>query len=108
MPIPYLPHTEEDRRAMLDRLEVSDMENLLVEIPTDLRCGPLDLPAAASEPGLLHGLDELANRNTMHANSRSFLGGGAYNHHIPATVSALVARGEFLTAYTPYEPEVSQ
>src|SRR5581483_7685268 len=61
-----------------------------------------------SEPEALRELDGLARANALHADGRSFLGGGAYNHHIPAVVSALVARGEFVTAYTPYQPEVSQ
>ncbi|MDB5077887.1 MAG: glycine cleavage system protein [Chloroflexi bacterium] len=108
MPIPYLPHTDTDRRAMFDTLGVAGMEDLLTEIPSELRCGPLDLPAAASEPEILHELDGLAKKNSLYAGPRSFLGGGAYNHHIPATVSALVSRGEFVTAYTPYQPEVSQ
>lgn len=106
--MPYLPHTEEDRGVMLDAIGVSSIEDLLVAIPSEVRSGPLDLPPAASEPEILHELDRLARRNTLYADSRSFLGGGAYNHHIPATVSALAARGEFVTAYTPYQPEVSQ
>jgi glycine dehydrogenase subunit 1 len=108
MPIPYLPHTDADRAAMFAALGIGDMDELLTEIPRSLRCGPLNLPAATSEPQLLQELDELARRNTMSAGPRSFLGGGAYNHHIPAAVSALVSRGEFVTAYTPYQPEVSQ
>src|SRR5579871_3244089 len=106
--MPYLPHTEADRRAMLETIGVADMEELLVDIPTALRAGPLALPPAASEPELLRELDALARRNTAHADARAFLGGGAYHHHIPAVVSALAARGEFVTAYTPYQPEVSQ
>ncbi len=108
MPIPYLPHTDADRHAMLDSLGASTMDDLLAGIPADLRCGPLDLPAAASEPEIIRELEGLARRNSMYAGARSFLGGGAYHHHIPAVVSALVARGEFVTAYTPYQPEVSQ
>jgi len=108
MPIPYLPHTQADRQAMFDTLGVAGMEDLLAGIPSDLRCGPLNLPVAISEPELVQELDELAQRNAAYAGPRSFLGGGAYNHWIPATVSALVGRGEFVTAYTPYQPEVSQ
>ncbi|HXT37676.1 MAG TPA: glycine dehydrogenase, partial [Chloroflexota bacterium] len=104
--MPYLPHTEADRAAMLATIGVSGMEDLLSPIPAALRCGPLDLPPAASEPDLLRELDALAHRNTFAAGPRSFLGGGAYQHHIPAAVSALAARGEFVTAYTPYQPEV--
>lgn len=106
--MPYLPHTEDDRRIMLERIGVAGMEDLLAAIPADMRAAPLDLPAALSEPDLLHELDGLANRNTHLAGGRSFLGGGSYNHHIPAVVGALAARGEFVTAYTPYQPEVSQ
>jgi glycine dehydrogenase subunit 1 len=93
---------------MLDTLGVASMEDLLREIPANLRAAPLDLPPALNEPDLLLELDALARQNTMHAGPRSFLGGGAYSHHIPAVVSALAARGEFVTAYTPYQPEVSQ
>ena len=106
--MPYLPHTEDDRRIMLERIGVAGMEDLLAAIPADMRAAPLDLPAALSEPDLLHELDGLASRNTHLAGGRSFLGGGSYNHHIPAVVGALAARGEFVTAYTPYQPEVSQ
>ncbi|HVA90175.1 MAG TPA: aminomethyl-transferring glycine dehydrogenase subunit GcvPA [Chloroflexota bacterium] len=106
--MPYLPHTEADRAAMLAAIGARSMEDLLSPIPASLRCGPLDLPAAASEPELLRELNVLAHRNTLEAGSRAFLGGGAYQHHIPAAVSALAARGEFVTAYTPYQPEVSQ
>jgi glycine dehydrogenase subunit 1 len=93
---------------MLAAIGVAGMEDLLAPIPASLRCGPLDLPAAVAEPDLLRELDALAQRNTLQAGARSFLGGGAYQHHIPAVVSALAARGEFVTAYTPYQPEVSQ
>ena len=106
--MPYLPHTEDDRRIMLERIGVAGMEDLLAAIPADMRAAPLDLPAALSEPDLLHELEVLASRNTHMAGGRSFLGGGSYNHHIPAVVGALAARGEFVTAYTPYQPEVSQ
>jgi glycine dehydrogenase subunit 1 len=93
---------------MLDTIGVATMEDLLREVPAELRAGPLDLPPALNEPDLLRELDDLARQNAAHAGSRSFLGGGAYSHHIPAAVSALAARGEFVTAYTPYQPEVSQ
>ena len=106
--MPYLPHTEDDRRIMLERIGVAGMEDLLAAIPTDMRAAPLDLPASLSEPDLLYELDALAAKNTHLAGGRSFLGGGSYNHHIPAVVAALAARGEFVTAYTPYQPEVSQ
>lgn len=106
--MPYLPHTEDDRRVMLQTIGVESMEDLLSAIPPALRSAALDLPPAVSEPELLRELDALARRNTAYADGRSFLGGGAYNHHIPAVVSAMASRGEFVTAYTPYQPEVSQ
>jgi glycine dehydrogenase subunit 1 len=106
--MPYLPHTEADRSAMLAAIGVAGMEDLLSPIPKALRAAPLDLPTAVSEPDLLLELDALARRNTLQAGPRSFLGGGAYRHHIPSAVSALAGRGEFVTAYTPYQPEVSQ
>src|SRR5579859_3886807 len=106
--MPYLPHTEADRQRMLDAIGVAGMADLLSPIPSSLRSAPLDLPQAASEPEILRELEDLARRNTLQAGPRSFLGGGAYSHHIPAVVSALAARGEFVTSYTPYQPEVSQ
>jgi len=106
--MPYLPHTAADREAMLTTIGASDMEELLDQVPTAVRSKPLLLPAALSEPELLHELDALAERNTRSAGPRSFLGGGAYNHHIPAVVSALASRSEFVTSYTPYQPEISQ
>jgi glycine dehydrogenase subunit 1 len=106
--MPYLPHTEDDRRVMLERIGVESMDDLLAAVPENVRAASLRLPQAVSEPEVLHELEELAARTSQRATSRSFLGGGAYYHHIPAVVSALAARGEFVTAYTPYQAEVSQ
>ncbi len=104
----YTPHTDEDRRAMLETIGVSSLDDLLAPIPAALRADPLDLPPALTESGVLRHLAGLARKNATTETHVSFLGGGAYNHHIPAAVSALAARGEFVTAYTPYQPELSQ
>jgi len=94
--------------VMLERLGARSMDDLLGAIPAAMRAAPLKLPRSASEPEILRELDTLAGENSHLANGRCFLGGGAYYHHIPSVVGALAGRGEFLTAYTPYQPEVSQ
>ena len=104
----YTPHTDAERRAMLSTIGVDKFEQLLKPIPADLRAAPLNLPAALTEADMLRHLSGLAKHNATTESHISFLGGGAYRHHIPAAVSALVARGEFVTSYTPYQPEVSQ
>lgn len=104
----YTPLTDNERGAMLERIGVSSMEELLRPIPSALRAGVLDLPAALPEAALLRHLRSLSAQNLTTDEYLSFLGGGAYQHHIPAAVSALAARGEFVTAYTPYQPEFSQ
>ncbi|MDX2495397.1 MAG: aminomethyl-transferring glycine dehydrogenase subunit GcvPA [Desulfuromusa sp.] len=105
----YLPHTDVDVQQMLDRIGVSSIEELFSGIPEDCRLKRgLDLPAAMSESESLAFLRGLAERNTKTSDWDSFLGGGAYNHFIPAVVDQLVSRSEFYTAYTPYQPEISQ
>jgi len=104
----YTPHTTEDRRAMLETIGVGSIEDLLAPVPAALRAKPLDLPPALSESAMLRHLTDLARHNVTTETHVSFLGGGAYHHHIPAAVSALAARGEFVTAYTPYQAEFSQ
>ncbi len=106
--MPYLPHTEEDRQSMLATIGIATVDDLLADVPPEVRCGPLDLPEPLDEMSMLRHLDELVARDQSTAAMPSFLGGGAYNHHIPAVVSALASRGEFVTSYTPYQPEVSQ
>ncbi len=104
----YLPHTEEEIRQMLERIGVEDVADLFEQIPPDLRNQtPLTLPRPLDEMALMRHLDELAARDTG-SDMLSFLGAGAYHHHIPPVVSALLGRGEFLTAYTPYQAEASQ
>jgi len=105
----YLPHTEEDIRLMLERIGVRTLEDLFVEIPAADRLDrPLQLPPALSETELLRELRRMTAGHATLSAYRSFLGAGAYNHFIPAAVDQLASRSEFYTAYTPYQPEISQ
>lgn len=105
----YLPHTEEDVRQMLAAIGVASVEDLFCEVPPAVRLQrPLQLGEALAESDLLRELQVLAARNATAADYSSFLGGGAYNHFIPAVVDQLTSRSEFYTAYTPYQPEISQ
>jgi glycine dehydrogenase subunit 1 len=107
--MPYIPHTDQDRQEMLKTIGVERIEELFREIPEDLRVrGELDLPPALDEPRLMAHLWELSKRNVNLADVTCFLGAGIYDRYIPATVGAVISRGEFLTAYTPYQPEMSQ
>jgi glycine dehydrogenase subunit 1 len=104
----YLPHTPEEIADMLRAVGAPDVEALFAPVPPEARYGqPLDVGPALDEPGLMRHLGELAARNTG-AGKVSFLGAGAYDHHIPPAVDQLLLRGEFYTAYTPYQPEVAQ
>ena len=105
----HLSLTERDRSEMLAAIGVDSIEELFVDIPETLRLRrPLALEPALSEPELVRHLEELAGRNVHTGRELSFLGAGMYDHYVPAVVDALLARGEFLTAYTPYQPEMSQ
>ncbi|MGA1371633.1 MAG: aminomethyl-transferring glycine dehydrogenase subunit GcvPA [Pseudomonadales bacterium] len=100
---------EADRRTMLDAIGVQTVEDLFSAIPTAIRLNRrLDLPGPLSEWALEREFRERAARNATTRTHVSFLGGGAYDHYIPAAVDAIASRGEFLTAYTPYQPEMSQ
>src|SRR4030066_1497031 len=100
----YIPHTEEDVQKMLDAIGLKKVEDLFRVIPKESRLSkPLTLPAPLSEPGVIRHLQGLQVPVMS-----SFLGGGAYHHFIPAVVSSLISRSEFYTAYTPYQPEISQ
>jgi glycine dehydrogenase subunit 1 len=103
----YHPHTPEDVRAMLDAIGAESLDALFRSIPERLRLSrPLELPPAADEITLFAELRALAARNeTAHP---PFVGAGCYPHHVPPVVDQLLLRGEFFTAYTPYQPEVSQ
>jgi glycine dehydrogenase subunit 1 len=105
----YIPATETDRREMCERVGIQNPEELFEQIPEHLRiCRPLNLPQALSEMELMRHMRGIAEENTKAALCPSFLGGGVYRHYAPAFISQLVSRGEFLTAYTPYQSEVSQ
>ena len=109
MPRPYLSLTDADRDAMLEAVGVSSVEELFEDIPEGMRFErELDLEQALSEPELLQHLAELAGRNVHTGQELSFLGAGIYDHYLPAISDTMLARGEFLTAYTPYQPEMSQ
>ena len=106
----YLPLTEADRRSMLAAIRASTVDDLFRDVPKAARLsGPIEgLPNHMGELEVERSLSAMAGRNLPAGSVPSFLGAGSYRHHIPATVDHLVQRGEFLTAYTPYQPEVSQ
>ena len=105
----YLPHTPEDRRAMLDAIGVSEVMDLFVDIPKELLLDRLlNLPAPMSEPELVKYFSILAKQNANLKDYACFLGAGAYDHYIPSTVDHVLRRSEFYTAYTQYQPEISQ
>mgnify|MGYP005838877377 CR=1 FL=1 len=108
MPHPFLPATDEDWQRMLRVIGVSSVDELFADIPAEHRRSDLRLPPALSEPELVRELGALALKNRTAGELACFRGGGAYRHFIPAVVPAVVSRGEFATAYTPYQPEVSQ
>ncbi len=106
----YLPLSDSDRAAMLDVIGAPSVEALFADVPADaLLDGPVaGLPLHASEMAVERHMARLAGRNLAAGSAPFFLGAGAYRHHIPATVDHLIQRGEFLTAYTPYQPEIAQ
>ena len=106
--VPYFPNTEEDRREMLKAIGVSSVEELFQDIPAAYRNPALDLPPPLPELELKREMEELARKNRNSGDYACFLGGGAYWHYVPAVVRQIVSRGEFMTSYTPYQPEVSQ
>jgi glycine dehydrogenase subunit 1 len=108
--MPYIPHTEADVAEMLAVIGVSSIDDLFCEVPENLRLAPgsLDIPNALDEPKLYAHLLDLASKNVDLSKVTCFLGAGIYDRYIPATVGAVISRGEFLTAYTPYQPEASQ
>ncbi len=105
----YLPLDDADRRAMLEKIGVADIDALFAAIPPGKRLSrPLDLPSGASELSVERQLGALSAQNIAAGSAPFFLGAGAYRHHVPATVDHLIQRSEFLTSYTPYQPEISQ
>src|SRR5207249_4527894 len=106
-PVSYLSLTDADREAMLAVIGVETVEELFRDIPESVRYPhDLDVPPALTEVELQRHLEELASKNVV--DGVCFLGAGIYDHHVPAVVDAVLQRGELLTAYTPYQPEMSQ
>jgi glycine dehydrogenase subunit 1 len=107
--VSYLSVTDRDREEMLAAIGVGSVDELFADIPAGVRFGrDLALDPPLSEPELVRHLEELASRNAHVGAELSFLGAGVYDHYVPAVVDAVLSRGEFLTAYTPYQPEMSQ
>jgi len=104
----YIPHTDAERFEMLQAIGVSKMEDLFRDVPEKVRFPELRLPTAVTEMEVMQELQQLANANAHAGEFACFLGAGAYHHYIPATVDYVISRGEFYTAYTPYQPEISQ
>ncbi len=105
---PYLPHTSTDRDEMLKAIGVRTFEELLSHIPKDVRVKELNLEPGLSEMELNQRISQLAAKNMPASQQSSFLGGGSYRRYVPAAVGSIISRSEFATAYTPYQPEVSQ
>jgi len=106
----YLPLTQPDREAMLAVIGAPSIDDLFVDVPAEARLdGPIHgLPMHASEMAVERHMSKLARQNLSAGDAPFFLGCGAYRHHVPASVDHLIQRGEFLTAYTPYQPEIAQ
>ena len=101
----FTPHTPEDKKEMLTKIGAANVQELLAQIPQEFLYPTLDLPQALSEAELTAHMHALASKNKP---LKNFIGAGAYEHFVPAAVNALSSRGEFLTAYTPYQAEASQ
>ncbi len=106
----YLPLTDADRSAMLDVIGAPDVDALFKDVPAEhYLTGPIeDLPLHASEMAVERHMRRLSKKNLAAADAAFFIGAGAYRHHVPASVDHIIQRGEFLTAYTPYQPEIAQ
>ena len=106
----YLPLTKTDRAEMLERVGAASIHDLFVDVPAVAQLdGPIrDLPLHASEMAVERHMKALAGKNLAAGDAPFFIGAGAYRHHVPASVDHIIQRGEFLTAYTPYQPEIAQ
>jgi len=104
----FVPHSDTEREQMLRAIGVDNVEKLFEAVPSKYRFPELDLPQALTEIEAMQQLSDLSFANESARDLACFLGAGAYNHYIPAAVDSIIRRGEFLTAYTPYQPEVSQ
>src|SRR5690606_10737626 len=104
----YIPHTDVERQQMLAAIGVTTIEDLFEAVPSTHRFPKLDLPAGVSEMEIAAELMALAEANDHAQDFAIFRGAGAYHHFIPSAVNHILLRGEFFTAYTPYQPELSQ
>ena len=106
----YLPLTPTDRQAMLGTIGASSIDDLFADVPEVAQlAGPIHgLPMHASEMAVERHMTALSRQNLVAGDVPFFLGCGAYKHHVPASVDHIIQRGEFLTAYTPYQPEIAQ
>ena len=104
----YLPLSDADRRQMLDVIGAGAIDDLFSDVPDEVLGGAYDLPDHAGELEVERALSAMAAKNRAAGAGPSFIGCGAYKHHIPATVDHIIQRSEFLTAYTPYQPEIAQ
>ena len=105
----YLPLDDADRRSMLDVIGADSVDELFADVPVTARLTtPVDLPTHAGELAVERALSRLANQNRAAGSGPFFCGAGAYRHHVPASVDHLIQRSEFLTSYTPYQPEIAQ
>ncbi len=105
----YLPDTKQDQEEMLSLLNMSSIDELFEDIPSEIRLtGELNIPEADPEPVLMKKMNGLADRNKNANQYPTFLGAGTYDHYIPSVVDHMISRSEFYTAYTPYQPEISQ
>lgn len=104
----YLPNTEQDRKAMLETIGVKDIMDIFSDVPKDVLRDKMNLPAPLSEVELVKEMGAMAAKNTTSSQMPYFLGAGVYDHHVPSIVKHIITRQEFLTAYVPYQPEVSQ
>ena len=108
--MPYIPHTNDDIKSMLGTIGKKIIDDLFTSIPSKyrLKAGALNMDQGLSESQTREKVENIAGMNNVFAGSKSFIGGGAYNHFIPSAVNHIVSRSEFYTAYTPYQPEISQ
>ena len=104
----YIPHTDKERQEMLKVIGVKSIEDLFQDIPKEYRFPVLDLPDGLSEMEVLDQMNLLAEANNSTTELLIFLGAGAYDHYVPSAVDMLLRRGDFFSAYTPYQPEISQ
>lgn len=104
----FIPHTDTDREEMLRKIGINSIDDLFMDVPSAYRFPDLDLPPALTEMEVVADLEDLALGNQSVRDLTCFLGAGAYYHYIPAAVDQILRRGEFYTAYTPYQPEISQ